>query len=304
MNFLPEIKCDLTPLVQSIPNGVEKIFKLLFGTKVTKQEAARRLISAQAERNARLIGDGTLILNEQNQFIDFDKIGESNVEQCIEFAIKEAMLRNDEPAVEDISKTFFYKWRDYAKSIDENDIKQLWGRLLTNEIYEPNSVSLRFLNALSMLSRKDIDVFIDSTPYIIGSGYLAVDFIPVEKKKEIFSTLFAIGAIAEIPKSGIKAVERLIRYTKNGFNYSHISQRSNLIAFHDESNEEDLLVEFVALTEIGLELYRLTEESDSEYITLCNSISKEVLSNKTINKISVYKIENNSVTDTLFEKEL
>lgn len=57
MELIP-IKCDLTPLVKSIPNGVGKIFDLAFGKTVAKREAAKKLIEAQAERQARLINDG------------------------------------------------------------------------------------------------------------------------------------------------------------------------------------------------------------------------------------------------------
>ena len=52
MDLLPNIKCDLTPLVQWVPNGVNKILGLYFGPKIARQKAVECLIAAQAERNA------------------------------------------------------------------------------------------------------------------------------------------------------------------------------------------------------------------------------------------------------------
>lgn len=304
MDLLPNIKCDLTPLVQWVPNGVNKILGLYFGPKIARQKAVECLIAAQTERNVLLIREGSLILTDENQLVDFDKIEKDNVSQCIEFAVVEAAQRVDEPSDEDISQTFFYKWREYAKSIDEIGMKQLWGKLLTNEIYEPNSVSLRLLHTLSMLSRKEIDVFLETLPYIIGEGYVVVDFIPINKQREIFPVLFSMGVITEIPKSGIKSPARLPRFVQGNWNYFYIYQRDKLIAFHDEENQENLLLEFISLTNVGRELYKLTPAEESEYITLYDSISKQSLNHKTINRISVYKIENNSVTNTLLEKNL
>ena len=94
------------------------------------------------------------------------------------------------------------------------------------------------------------------------------------------------------------------RYTQNGRNYFHIFQRDKLIAFHDSGQEDNLYMEFIELTMLGKELYRITDETNDEHSILFDSIEKSKLSLQTINKISVYRIENNCVVDTLLEKIL
>ena len=159
MGLLPEIKCDLTPLVQSIPNGVSKIFDLAFGKSVAKKEAAKKLIDAQSERRSRLIIEGKATLSEKGEFIDFEQTQIDNIQQCLEYAVNEALNKEIEPPDENISQTFFNKWRNYAQYIDENELKEFWGRILVEEIYTPNTINLRVLNTLSMLSSEDARIF-------------------------------------------------------------------------------------------------------------------------------------------------
>lgn len=303
--MLPEIKVDLTPLVQSVPNGVGKIFDLCFGTKISKQKAARLLIDAKARREARLIEEGELNIDDEGNAIDFEQMQADNIQQCIEFAVQEAMLRSSQKITDnsDVSQTFFNQWREYAQHIDENEIKQLWGQLLAKNIYEPEIVSLRLLNLLSMLSKNEIDTFINSLPYIVGTGFIVVDFVPNSKKYELFNSLYDIGLVTKIPNN-IRTIENLPRYTQNGCNYFHISQRDKLIAFHDSVQEDNLYMEFIELTMLGKELYRITDATNDEHSILFDSIEKSKLSLQTINKISVYRIENNCVVDTLLEKIL
>lgn len=303
--MLPEIKVDLTPLVQSVPNGVGKIFDLCFGTKISKQKAARLLIDAKARREARLIEEGELNIDDEGNAIDFEQMQADNIQQCIEFAVQEAMLRSSQKITDnsDVSQTFFNQWREYAQHIDENEIKQLWGQLLAKNIYEPEIVSLRLLNLLSMLSKNEIDTFINSLPYIVGTGFIVVDFVPNSKKYELFNTLYDIGLVTKIPNN-LRNVENLPRYTQNGCNCFHISQRDKLIAFHDSVQEDNLYMEFIELTMLGKELYRITDATNDEHSILFDSIEKSKLSLQTINKISVYRIENNCVVDTLLEKIL
>lgn len=303
--MLPEIKVDLTPLVQSVPNGVGKIFDLCFGTKISKQKAARLLIDAKARREARLIEEGELNIDDEGNAIDFEQMQADNIQQCIEFAVQEAMLRSSQKITDnsDVSQTFFNQWREYAQHIDENEIKQLWGQLLAKNIYEPETVSLRLLNLLSMLSKNEIDTFINSLPYIVGTGFIVVDFVPNSKKYELFNTLYDIGLVTKIPNN-LRNVENLPRYTQNGCNCFHISQRDKLIAFHDSVQEDNLYMEFIELTMLGKELYRITDATNDEHSILFDSIEKSKLSLQTINKISVYRIENNCVIDTLLEKIL
>jgi hypothetical protein len=305
MSLLPDIKMDLTPLVESIPNGVERIFTLCFGKRISKQKAAQLLIETKARREARLIEEGKLDIDADGNILNFEQMQADNIQQCIEFAVQEALSRSSDKATlnDEPSQTFFNTWREYVKNIEEEDVKKLWGKLLANEVYEPNTVSLRLLNMISLVSKYEIETFISILPYIVYNRFIVTDFIQSDKKQDIFNSLYSMGLIAKIP-TAFREVQKLPKYTENGFNYFNLYQRNRLIAFHDLSDATDFSLELIELTNLGKELYRITDVDNDEYIMLANSITKANLKCKTINKLSIYKLENNSVIDTLLEKNL
>lgn len=315
MGILPEIKCDLTPLVQSIPNGVSKIFDLAFGKSVAKKDAAKKLIDAQSERRSRLIVEGKATLSEKGEFIDFEQTQIDNIQQCLEYAVNEALNKEIEPSNENVSQTFFNKWRNYAQHIDENELKEFWGRVLVEEVYTPNTINLRVLNTLSMLSSEDARIFNEAIKYIIFDKHLAIDFIPPESKNTIIETLYSIGAISSIPKSGLRLGTRIWRFKKDNYNYHCFYQQNNnfCIALNVEGATDDdndgLSLELLELTAIGKTLYKLAMSIDEKLsINLAQNITKDILNEidgekaSKIISINVYQLENQTVTDSLFFK--
>lgn len=314
MDFMP-IKCDLTPLIQSVPNGVGKIFDLMFGKMVAKREAAKRLIEAQTERQSRLIIDGKAGVDTEGNFIDFEQIKRDNVQESIEFAVREALNRDDLPSIENVSKTFFNKWREYAQYIDEKELKEFWGRVLVEEVYSPNTINLRVLNTLSMMSSAEAKIFNEAIKYIIFDKFIAVDFIDKGRKDLIIETLYSMGAIADIPKNMLRLTNRLWRFKNGEFDYHLFYQQHNnfCIALHvsdsEKNDDKGLSLVLLELTAIGKALYNLALSVSKDLsISLAESISKDILNDiddkaaSKITSISVYKLDNQKVIDTLFSK--
>ncbi|SUT97163.1 Protein of uncharacterised function (DUF2806) [Actinobacillus lignieresii] len=316
VNLTPvKVTCDLTPLVQSIPNGVSKIFDLVFGKMVAKREAAEKLLNAQTERQSRLIIDGKASLDNNGTFINFEQVQSDNIQQCLEYAVNEALHKEDNPPEKDISRTFFNKWRDYAQHIDEDSLKEFWGRILVEEIYNPSTIDLRVLNTLSMLSQKEAKIFNEAIKYIIFNEYLAIDFIPSESKHRIIETLYSIGAISSIPKPGLRLGTRIWRF-KNDFHNYHCfyHQKNNFcITFNVEDSIDDdgegISLELLELTVIGKTLYNLAISIDEQLsINLAKTITKDMLNQIDRDKalrivsINVYRLKNQTVTDNLFSK--
>ncbi|SUT92270.1 DUF2806 domain-containing protein [Actinobacillus lignieresii] len=311
VNLTPvKVTCDLTPLVQSIPNGVGKIFDLFFGKKIAKKEAVKKLIEAQTERQTRLIIDGKASLDDSGNFVNHEQVAEDNINQCLELAVNEAMSRNSEPSLEDISMTFFNKWREHAKNIDELHLKQLWAKILVDEVYEPNTINLSALNSISMLSMYEAEVFQSSIKYMIGNDYLIADLIPFSKRDEMLDTLFSIGAIAEIPNPSFRVVSGIGQFENDSYMYDFFYQQESklCIAFHlsktgIKENDKHLSFQLVKLTTLGKVLYNLAYSYDEESsISLAKEISKDMLSTQNVVAISVYQMDNNSAKTKLFTK--
>lgn len=308
MNFSP-ITCDLTPLIQSIPNGVSKIFDLVFGKSIAKKEAVKKLIDAQSERRARLLIEGKATLSEDGKFIDIEQTQIDNIQQCLEYAVNEALNKNTEPSDESVSRTFFNKWQDYARHIDEDELKEFWGRILTEEVYSPNSINLRVLNTLSMISLKEANFFVSTLQYIILDNYLVLDFMPDDLKDDILDTLYNMGAIAHIPQAGIKSRLRILEYNKDTYHYYYFyhQQDNYCLAFHfnPDGFKEHLAFELIQLTSVGKALYKLAHSVDEQLsINLFNEILDKKLELPNITSVSLYKLNDTSIIKEILSKTL
>lgn len=124
-----------------------------------------------------------------------------------------------------------------------------------------------------------------------------------------------MGAIADIPKNMLRLTNRLWRFKNSEFDYHLFYQQHNnfCIALHvsdsEENDDKGLSLVLLELTAIGKALYNLALSVSKDLsISLAESISKDILNDiddKTASKItsiSVYKLDNQKVIDTLFSK--
>ena len=313
VNVIPvKVTCDLTPLVQSIPNGVGKIFDLFFGKKIAKREAAKKLIEAQTERQTRLIIDGKASLDDRGNVVNHEKVAEDNVNQCLEFAVSEAMYRNSEPSSEDISMTFFNKWRENAKTIDEPHLKQLWAKLLVEEIYKPDSISLRVLNTLSMLSTTEAKLFQSSMKYMINNDALIIDLIPLDELDNILDTLFSMGVIAEMPNKGFRIVNGLNFFFNDKYQYFYFPQQKGKLCIvfktmpTENVDNNTITFQTVKLTTVGKTLYDLAYfYNEDEPMELIKTLDKNNINElHSVISVSLHTINDGQLGPELFTKKL
>jgi len=92
-----------------------------------------------------------------------------NIENVTAFAAEE--LRNeppvtDEPLDEDWTTRFFR----IAEEISNEEMQALWGKILAGEIKQPKTYSLRTLEMIRNLSKKEADIFMKVAHFAIKSG--------------------------------------------------------------------------------------------------------------------------------------
>lgn len=221
------------------------------------------------------------------------------------------MNRDSEPSSEDISITFFNKWRENAKTIDEPHLKQLWAKLLVDEIYTPDSISLRVLNTISMLSVEEAKLFQLSMKYMINNEALILDLIPLEQQDSILDTLFIMGAIAEIPNKSFKVVTGLSCFSDDEYEYFHFPQQEGKLHIlfktlkRENINENSIALQFIKLTNVGKTLYNLAYSYDeNESIELINSLDKNMYNLRNVISVSLHKTHEGYLGAEIFTKKL
>lgn len=139
------------------------------------QESLKQ-IGYQDEKLSLTSLDGESIKNEltleerTQQRIDFkEQKRQKNIENITQKAAEQLEGEksvSDEPVDEDWTTRFF----DYAEDISNEEMQELWGRILAGEVKRPKSYSLRTLDILRNLSKNEAEVFMKFARLAIHSG--------------------------------------------------------------------------------------------------------------------------------------
>ncbi|MDR1242481.1 MAG: DUF2806 domain-containing protein [Deltaproteobacteria bacterium] len=190
-----KLKGDLTPLIEglktnleSAPHGFQKIFTAFWGKRYADQAYYQLLLAAQARVDIGLIAsgkarfvDGELVVqaSTSENLLSLIEIQqqqeEENLQGCMQEALRDSLSRakgnptsNDEP----LSEKFFSRWRAEAIHISEDDERKLWGRILSEEAERKGSFSLRTLDILRNLDKKNALDFTTICSFIVNGKTL------------------------------------------------------------------------------------------------------------------------------------
>jgi len=176
---------------------------------------------------------------------------------------KETTVPDGKPEPEWIARFF-----DISSGITSEELQYLWGRILAGEIKRPGSFSLRTLDVLRNLSRKEAENFVKLGNYILRSGEKA---FYIDPKAYIFTkddglTFLDILALKD---AGL-IFENDLEFSFNalGAGVSSNFVYGPLILMFERKKDTPKLASGVGLlTRVGIELLQLLSvQPDMEYV--------------------------------------
>lgn len=102
-----------------------------------------------------------LLHKETKRQINIDNVSQIAAEQ-----LSQERVVSDEPVDKDWTSRFF----NIVEDVSDEEMQQLWGRILAGEVKQPKSYSLRTLELLKNLSKREADVFSRASNFVISSG--------------------------------------------------------------------------------------------------------------------------------------
>jgi hypothetical protein len=98
---------------------------------------------------------------------------EVNASKAIIYA--EEVLAEDPqtPPERSVEEDWLFTWRDYAGRVSIEDLQQLWGKVLAGEVKSPGSFSLRTLEFLRGLSKKEAEQISTIASFVIEGNILS-----------------------------------------------------------------------------------------------------------------------------------
>jgi hypothetical protein len=182
------IKLDgkaIEKLIEVVSAGIGTLYKPRAIRREAEAKAYELEVMAQAEARSLIIRSDSesevverakqrLYHQEINRQRNLDNIIESSVEHLNQEV-------SDKPVDEEWRTRFFNK----AQDISSADLQEVWGKILANEINNPGNFSLRTIDILSNLSKREAEIFIKFGPYFTRDGYMLKDDIKDFEKLNI-----------------------------------------------------------------------------------------------------------------------
>lgn len=215
---------------------------------------------------------------------------ENNLEAILGVAATEVASADnisDQPVDDDWLSHF----TNYAKNVTTNEMQLIWGKILAGEINNPGSFSMRTLDKLHSLSKKDAECFQKILPIILllGNGGFTVSDSEIYSKYGI-----SFSEIMWLDECGLITSNGLVSFTPTIASHSEqlIYTNNRLIRiFNPNTQSKKLSIGIHTLTQAGAELFHLlSAEPNNDYIIdVAQMISK---TNSNLNlAISVHTVK-------------
>jgi len=203
---------------------------------------------------------------------------QKNIENITQYAainLENEKTVSEEPVDEDWTSRFF----NYAEDISNEEMQELWGRILAGEIKQPNSFSLRTLEFVRNLSKHEAQTFTKSANFVISSwnspfifkgkgddalGKLGLSF----EERLLLTEIGILQAESNISRRLLKSEEDATIIFESG---------RYIIKTTKKANTPEHPIPILRFSKVGVELLSLLTINPSEdYIKeFCNSIESE-----------------------------
>ncbi|TCB49013.1 DUF2806 domain-containing protein [Acinetobacter sp. ANC 4779] len=282
MNMEQEIIKAATGIATTAVNkGVGKLTDLLFSKKILQQKRLETLSTTQDQKDAELIQQGLAEFRDERFILIEEQIGNptsplglilaqnnqnqsENLGKCLSKAYEHLSEKADEEiSDEQISETFFNKWMNYGKEVSEDELQDLWGRILAEETTFPNSVNYLVLNTLSMMSKNHLEAFNDLIPFICDRNLYCNNTLLAEENyshvpPSILYELIDLNIIKGLHPEDIFFKKELLKVTYDDESFPAIYiNKTNFIVLRPNENVKKIQPNFFLLTTVGQKLFEI-----------------------------------------------
>lgn len=242
-----ELSKPATVLIEKISDAVGGIFEPYQIIRVARAEAEAKIIEAKGEIEVTDIQRRAF-----KRFLKEEERKQKNIEQITQKAL---LQLNEDSQPDKIEDDWIANFFDKSRLISDNEMQNLWSRVLAGEANSAGSYSKRTISLLSSLDKSDADLF----TRLCGFGWQLANVVPLvyDIRNEIynkhginFNTLSHLESIGLIQFNDIAGFSRL--KLPKAFEIYYYGRPVKLEMPNDTENS--LKLGKVLLTKIGQEL--------------------------------------------------
>ncbi len=265
----------LEKLIEVVSNGIGTLYR----PRKIRKEADAQAYAIKVLENAKALAgsDARLIDAETTARIGQRLAGQeirrqNNIDSVVEAASVEMKGKkvSEEPVGDDWATRFF----GYVQDVSEEDMQTIWAKILAQEIEKPNSFSIRLLNLMSLLSRKEAEVIGDMAQFVVYDYTSHDAYILNSKKIEEykFNDIMLLMELGLLDGSSNLA----ITLDKNGADSINLLLTKKETGLFVSSAKEHMYVHIYKLTSLGREMMQLVDGAELN-INYVREFSEEVV---------------------------
>ncbi len=315
----PESLIEATAETAKAANKFAEIIQRIKGPRWTKKQAEAdayaderklqtirdnpdmEIVYINGELNARERTPEALAFRAQQRQIADSIRREQNIENVLQFAANEIAQISDEPVSDaPVDDDWITRFFDISKDISSEELQFIWSKILSGEIKQPGSFSLRTLEVIKSLSRAEAEVFQKVAPLVMMAGELGFilsnqDFL--KRHSVYYSNIQLLDDCGLI----ISNEHIALNYKVISFREVNIRSKDYLIKVSGLSdNEISFSPGVYSLTTAGMELLSIIDTGERrEYVI---NLAEEFFSKYPVN-ISIHKVQSIHGTTTSYESE-
>lgn len=162
---------------------------------------------------------------------------------------------SEEPVDEDWIASFF----DLARDVSSASMQLLWSRILAGEVSSPGSFSLRTLDTLKKISKKEAEAF-QKLDEVIITDFIFNDPAEIEKLTSInFDSLLNLSNAGLINMTFGLVIQVKNRSENGKFEGYTVDTRNFVVVFRGEDESAKYEIGAITLTEVGREILEVMD---------------------------------------------
>lgn len=195
---------------------------------------------------------GQNIVEKYNEIRNIQKVENvANILAKAEQQFNEGEQVSNEPVDKDWLNRFF----DCAEGVSEEEMQNIWAKILAGEVKQPKSFSLRTLDVLRNMTKDEAELFVEVSSTVFLGEYIIKD-----------DNVINLSKILKLNDVGLVLLEALVHTLKVEANKSYginLCANSFLVFTNENNYKIDIQIPCYKLSKAGKELYKLLDAKTS-----------------------------------------
>lgn len=266
-------------LIEVVSDGIGTLYRPRAIRKEADAEAYKIKViekaKTEADAESKLIEYGMMDSIEE-KIVYRERKKQGNIENIIDLAAEE-LEQDSKVNSENVDADWSTRFFNIVEEISNEEMQKLWGKILSGEVKQPGSFSLRTLELLKSLTKKEAEIFTKFVQLNVrhSKGYF-IPYLDQNTFEEYFDIpyseillMYEIGLLSSGPNIGLHfpalglPATILYEFGETGI---HVTT-----AAHNMPNS----IAILSLTQIGLELSKLIpiERNEKNIMYICKALT-------------------------------